>query len=469
MSSNLRGRLTRYEEGSVQELWAISFPLILSMLSINIMLFVDRLMLAKYDTRSMNAAVVAGLMFSIFQYGTVGIAAISEIFVGQFNGAKKKEVIGEAIWQMIWFSLFTALFFVPVGLLAGPLLLPNPEYIKEGLPFFKWMMMFGPAFPMVAALSSFFVGRGQVNLVMVTTILSNILNISLNFILIFGVEGLLSPLGACGAAIATGVSQTIHVLVLLVLFLTKKYRIEFGTGKWIFNFKLFCKMFALGLPTAFSSIVELSAWCILAQILSSVSEAHITVFSIGDSAFTLFAFGFWGLQKGITAVVANYLGAERKEMISLCLHSGLKIILGIMLVLALPLLFFPEILVNQFLSSEPIASSSFTEMSVVSSDWAYSITALRWLWLYFLLDAIAWLISGVLTAAGDTKFVLILNILSAWIFSSLPTYIGVVCLGGSPLLTWILCAFYGALNTLSFYARYRLKNWNTKLPLQAYT
>ena len=42
---NVRGQLTRYTEGSVHELWTISYPLILSMLSMNVMIFLpsDRL------------------------------------------------------------------------------------------------------------------------------------------------------------------------------------------------------------------------------------------------------------------------------------------------------------------------------------------------------------------------------------------------------------------------------------------
>lgn len=458
--SNFRGKLTRYSEGSIQELWAISFPLILSVLSINTMIFLDRLILAKYDTRAMNAAVVAGLVFSIFQYGAMGIAAISEVFVGQCNGAKKFRKIGEPVWQMIWFSLMTCLLFVPLGLYAGPLFIPNPEYVADGIPFFKWMMLFGPAFPLVAALSSFFVGRGRVKLVMSTTILSNVLNVCLDFLLIFGVDGLFDPLGAKGAAIATGVAQTMQAIVLLAVFLRKKHQLTHGTGHWQFKPKLFYQEICVGVPSALSSIIELSAWSMLAQILTSVSEAHITLFSIGDSFFVLFTFGFWGLQKGITTVVSNYIGANREEMIGPCLRSGVKIVLGIMLVFTIPLFFFPEVLAKQFLNEEALLNEELM---------GHATLAMRWLWVYFMLDAMAWLITGVLTAAGDTKFVMMMNGVSAWVFSVIPTYFFVVYMDGSPVVTWILCALYGFLNSLCFYLRYRSKRWAQELPLHAMT
>lgn len=456
--SNVRGQLTHYPEGSIKELWSISFPLILSILSINVMTFMDRLILAKYDTHAMNAAVVAGLVFSIFQYGTIGIAAISEVFVGQYNGAKKLKKIGEPVWQMIWFSLATAVLFLPLGLFAGSYFVPNPEYMNDGIPFFQWMMIFGPAFPLVAALSSFFVGRGRVKLVMTTTILSNLLNILLDFILIFGIEGWFSPLGAKGAAIATGVAQTTQALLLLLVFLRRRHRETHGTGEWQFKPRLFLQAFHIGLPSALSSVIELSAWTVLAQILTHVSEAHITIFSIGDSFFVLFAFGFWGLQKGITTVVSNYIGANREEVVNHCLKSGLKIISVIMVIFTIPLFFFPETLIEHFLNPTSTINDELMQ---------HGALAMRWLWVYFMLDAISLLICGVLTAVGDTKFVMFMNGLSAWLFSIIPIYFCVVYLEGSPVIPWVLFAVYGLLNAISFYFRYRSKRWSSEQPIHA--
>lgn len=456
------GQLTRHREGSVKELWAISFPLILSMLSINVMTFVDRLILAKYDTRAMNAAVVAGLVFSIFQYGAIGIASVSEVFVGQFNGAQKWQRIGEPVWQMVWFSLMTAFLFVPIGLWGGTFFISNPEYIDDGVPFFRWMMIFGPSFPLVAALSSFFIGRGRVKLVMITTILSNVLNIMLDFLLIFGVEPLIPSLGASGAAIATGASQAVQAILLLAVFLRRRHREKHGTGEWIFKPKLFWQVLKIGFPSAMSSIIELTAWSVLAQLLAAVSVAHITIYSIGDSFFVLFTFGFWGLQKGLTTVVANYIGANREHIVSSCLFSGIKIVLAIMLLFTIPLFFFPETLVELFLNKEAAPGVNAELMS-------YATNAMRWLWVYFMLDAISWLICGVLTAAGDTKFVMVMNSIGAWIFSIVPTYIVVGHLGGSPVVTWTLFALYGLLNSFSFFLRYRSKRWSKEQPLHAMT
>lgn len=454
-------QLTHHEKGSIRELWAISFPLILSILSTNAMTFFDRLILAKYDIQAMNAAVIAGLAANIFQYSVIGIASISEVFVGQYNGAKKLKKMGEPVWQMIWFSAMTLLLFVPLALWGGAFFIPNPEYQGEGIPFFKWLMLFGPSFPLVTALSSFFIGRGRVKLVMVSTVLSNVLNIALDFMLIFGLPGIIPSMGAKGAAIATGIAQTLQALILFGVFLRRDHREGHGTGRWHLNLGLFLKTLYVGLPNCLSNLIELSAWYVLAQVLASISEAHITVFSIGDSFFVLFAFGFWGLQKGITTVAANYIGADREELLSKTLYSGIKIILMMMLFLIIPMFYYSDWLTEQFLNPED---------SLVLNEEVkdYMVIAMRWIWAYCLFDAITWLICGILTAAGDTRFVMVMNGISAWLFSVIPTYFFVVYIGGSPVISWILLVLYGFLNATSFYLRYKSRRWSSEQPLHVF-
>ncbi len=441
------GQLTSQKEGSIRELLFISLPLILSIFSTNIMSFFDRLILTQYDVHALNTAVVVGNVYAFFQYGAIGIAAISEVFVGRFNGAKKFRRLGEPVWQMIWFSAITACVFIPVGLFAGPYFIRNPENVLDGIPYFKWLMIFGPAAALDAALSSFFIGRGQVKLVMVITILSNIINIALDYLLIFGGKNIPS-LGASGAAIASGIAQTVQTSILMLIFLSPHHRLNHGTGSWQFKPKLFFQSIKIGLPSALSSIIELSAWYALSRILDSAGDSHITIYSIGDSFFILFGFGFWGLQRGIISLVANYLGAKKEEVVNACLRSGIKLVIGIMLILTIPLIFFPEFLVQKFLNVDPDFLPSEELIR-------YGVSAIRWLWVYFMLDAIAWLLCGVLTASGDTKFVMVMNSISAWFFCVIPIYICVGLLKGTPVLTWAFCALYGLFNVVCFSLRYR--------------
>ncbi len=191
-----------------------------------------------------------------------------------------------------------------------------------------------------------------------------------------------------------------------------------------------------------------------------MSVNHVTAFTIGDSFSVLFVVGFLGLQKGVTTVAANYIGANREEILSRTLRSSIKMILIIMLCLIVP--FF-------FLSKE-LAGLFFSYDSALILDPALKAQvgiALRWLWVYFMFDAVSWMIGGILTAAGDTKFVMWMNGWSAFVFSVIPTAICVLYCNASPMVTWILWAMYGFLNAICFFVRYKNKRWVVSQSLHA--
>lgn len=98
-TSIISGNLTKYQAGSLPELITIAIPLMLSVLSGNLMMFMDRLILAHYSLAAMNAITAASSICMVIQYGTIGIAAIAEIFVGQYNGSKQYNMVAQPVWK----------------------------------------------------------------------------------------------------------------------------------------------------------------------------------------------------------------------------------------------------------------------------------------------------------------------------------------------------------------------------------
>src|SRR5262249_19292069 len=145
------------------ELCCLCFPLMLSAFSGTLMVFIDRIVLGKYDTAAMISAISAYNTCLIFQLGAISIAMIAEVFVGRLNGAKQWTTLGKPVWQMIWFSLLCAIIFIPIGVYGQSWFIPD-EIAKEGKPYFMWMMVFSFTFPLVIALSAFFIGQKKVKL-----------------------------------------------------------------------------------------------------------------------------------------------------------------------------------------------------------------------------------------------------------------------------------------------------------------
>lgn len=438
--------------GSVKKLCNISFPMMLTTLSGCLMLFFDRLVLAHYSITAMNAVAIAGAACAVFQFGATAITSIAEIFVGQYNGAGKKKLLGEPVWQMLWFSLFLFVIFIPLAFLAGDIFIPI-NYQADGLPYFQYIMIFSPILAMNAAIASFFIGQGKVKLITFITFFGNILNLVLGIALVFGCSSLKIPsLGTLGAAISTISAQFIQLLILFSVFIKRDNRIQFGTSHYQFKLKRFWKSVSIGLPNSLGHMVEITAWTFLICMLSRVSEEHVTLLSIGQSILLLFAFASEGLQKGIIALASNYIGAKQPWMIKRLLHSSLLIVFFIIILLAIPLLLIPDLIVNCFVSQ----NLSGTKLIELQSQ---AEIVLFWIWIYFIFDIVVWVFAAILTAAGDTAFIMVMNAVNIWLFAILPIYIFVVKMHGSPTLNWKLVTIYLIANIVCFYWRYSSNKW----------
>jgi MATE family, multidrug efflux pump len=442
----MTSQLTRHPKGSLREMWAISLPLMLTLLSGSFMLFCDRVILAHYATDAMSASVVGGMVAILFLAAAIEVTSIAEVFVGRHNGADEYGKIGRPVWQMLWFSVGTAFVFIPIGLWGGPLLVGGGVSTEHGLPYFRWLMCLGPFFPAQAALSAFFVGIGRVRLVTIVAIISNLMNIGLDILLVFGVPGLFGPLGTTGAAIATGCAEFSQMAVLAIFFLSRANRLVYGTGRWRLHLATLWNCLRIGVPGAGGHIIEMSAWTVLLRILAAAGPIHLTVSAIGQSLFVLVSFATEGIQKGVSAICANFIGAEEYPLVGKALRSSLLFLALLAGLASLPLVFYPDPLIHLFAADYPDIAG-------------YARVACFCVWLYFIADGATWIFAGILTAGGDTKFVMWMNGASCWLFAIVPAWYLFLVQSFSPSWVWAVTLVYGSLNAFCFYLRYRAGRW----------
>lgn len=444
--------LTKYRPGSIAEVATISLPLMLAVLSTSLMMFVDRLMLAQFSMSAMNAAVVGGMTAALFQYGAIGVATIAEVFVGRHNGEGSRQRCAHSVWQMLYFSLLSGVVFFPLACWGNGVL---SSELPGAQSYFRILMAFGPLYPAGAALSAFFVALGRVRIIAIVTIVSNLVNILLDGVLIFGWSPWISPLGATGAGIATGLAQLVQLLMLGAFFLRSQMRDQYGTDQWRWQKSLFWDCLKLGIPSAVGHMVEIGAWAVLIHLLASQGPEYLAVMAIGQSLFILFSFVIDGLQKGVTAIASNYLGAKREVIVPKVAWSAARLLFILLLILSIPLIFAPEAVTGWF-----VASDSDADLALVGQ---YARIAGQCVWVYFLIDGLVWVFAGVLTAGRDTKFVMVMNGVAAWMFSLVPTYLAVVVFEVGPEWVWPITLLYSALNLACFYLRYRSGSWKTAL------
>ena len=443
--------LTKYEPGSMRELCHLSFPLMISSLSVMLMVFVDRLMLAHYSTEAFNAVVNASTFGWAILNGWMILASISEVFVAQYNGANDCKKIGEPVWQMIWLSAASILFFFPSAIFIGDWVYGTGPEAKMLNDYLQWMMFFGPTYVLYGGLVGFFVGRGEIKIITILAVISNLVNAVLDYILIFGIENVTPSFGIEGAAIATCSSQIFQVIVLGLVFLNKENRKIYHTHNYSFMPSAFWKCLKIGFPGALFGGMEVLGWALFYMMMASVGTKHITIAGVSQTLIILFYFWGEGISKAAATICGNMIGAKRHHLVNKVLIAGTYLHLSLFAFLPFIFYFFSDYIAEQFLN---------TPGALISEDFKDTLRiSLIVITFYLFFEGIRLLFTGIFTAAGDTFFLMLGGSLSIWVLLVLPIYLIVVKSGASIEVAQMIMLFYGSGACVLYAWRFFSGNW----------
>lgn len=439
--------LTKHKEGSLRELCAIAFPLMLSSLSVLAMVFADRWFLAHFSSDAHNVAVSAMTFAWGFIFSWMSLGGITEVFVSQYHGAGLHHKTGEPVWQMIWLSLFSTLFFLPFSFWGVNLFYENTPEFQFEREYFRIMLMFGPFYVLYASLCGFFVGRGKTTLITFVVIAANCFNILLDRTLIFGIENVIPSLGVKGAAIATNIAAIFQSLILGCVFLNKNNRQKYGTSSWKLNFSIMRSCIRIGLPTSLFIAAELLAYGCYYLIMKEKGVMYITVAGICQTMFLLCFFFAEGLHKATIAIVGNLIGAGRSFLISNVMKSAFLLNMFFLVAIISLFTFGRPLIIEQLL---PLADPLFIE--AIQNSLTISLVLIS---LHLFFEGIRLQFAGVLIASGDTIFHLICGISLIWLLMWFPVYLS-IGKGNFPVETGSLfCASYSLIACMIYFLRIR--------------
>ncbi len=445
--SRIHGQLTHFKVGSILELATISFPLMLSLASISLMIFTDRFFLSRLSLDAFSAASEAAMFFIVFEYSLVSLVTTAEVFVGKLYGATGRDKdVAKPCWSMIWLSLMSSLIFIPASIYLARPLFESSCYPDLSEKFFRSLMYFGPVFGINMALVSFWVGRGKTKFVTLITIAVNIVNIILDPLLIFGLYGF-PEMGIEGAGFSTGISHMIEAIVLMCAFLKRSNRENFGTGNWKFDKASFSECISLGAPLMLTICVQATAWSLIARMMSSRGEDTLLVWGVIHTAFMLFSFIGDAVGRAITAITSNLIGAGREGESSKVVVSAIKLHITVFSSIFILFLLFPERSIGLFVESYASLSSDMKSILFSAMCWNLLIT---------FAEALLYVWAGALTSLGDTKFLGMTGSVLIWVLAVAPAAVATMNGSTGDIIIANTCWYYiGA--SIAYHLRYASK------------
>ena len=112
-------RIRWHRENGYRHMLVIAIPLVLSMGSHAVMLFVDRMFLTWYSTEAVAASMPAGMLNFALMTLFIGTAGYTSTFVAQYHGAGHYKRIGPIVWQGFYISLIGGVVLLALVPFAG--------------------------------------------------------------------------------------------------------------------------------------------------------------------------------------------------------------------------------------------------------------------------------------------------------------------------------------------------------------
>jgi len=404
--------------------WAQAWPTALTMTSYTLMQFIDSLMVAELGTME----VAAQGNGSIWQFTLVsfllGILAMVNTFVSQNVGAGRPHDAAQYAWAGLWFSAISwVLLLVPFAFVL-PVLFRFFGHEAELVVLetsYARVLLFG-GFIMLASksMSNFFFGIGRPRVIVCAAILGNIVNLLLNFVLIYGERGLPAlnipgipgtpALGVTGAAIATVLGTAAELAIPLVIFLGPAMHARFRTRiDWQFRWRPVRDLLRVGWPNGLSFCNEIVCWAIFMSVLVGLfGTLHLAAGWIVLRYMHMSFMPAVGFSMAATSLVGRYIGAGRPDVAAQRARVAVVMALVYMTVCGLLMWWFREPLVALFTHGENTTPETAAEIIRIGS--VMMICAA----IFQTFDAIGIVYSGALRGAGDTTVPGVATVVLSW-------------------------------------------------------
>ncbi len=453
MSSRLSQRWQG--QGGCAEVLNLSAPLIISIGASSIQMFIDRIFLAWYSADAMAAALQAGITSYAVVSLFLGTVSYVNTFVAQYTGAALHKRVGTSIWQGIYLSLaagILVLLLIPIARSLFGWVGHHKDIIEYEIVYFRIMCV--GAMPMLIAsvLGSFFTGRGDTKTVMLVNLAATLVNIVLDYALIFGKLGF-PRWGVAGAAWATVAAYVFAVLIYFLLIMRQKHRQECNTLRgFALDFDLIRRLLRYGLPNGIQFMLDMCAFAVFLMFLGKIGKVALAATAIAFGINTLAFMPMLGIGTAISTLVGQALGKNQPTLAQRSTWSGFYLTYVYMALLALGYWLLPGLFLYPFsLRADP---AEFATIEPVAKR------LLCFVAFYCLFDSGNIIFAAALKGAGDTRFVMLLTVILSWVIVVFPSWLAMEY-GYGVYVAWAFATAYVCILAIVFLLRFLAGKWKT--------
>ena len=315
--------------------------------------------LQQHPTEALAAVGIAGSFISAMIWILAQTRSAISATISKYLGAKKLDEIETLPAQIIMINLILSgiIWFLTVFFVEEIFRLYNADglVLNYAIDYYKIRAIGFPLTLFVFSVFGVFRGLQNTYWPMVISVIGAVLNVVLDFILVFGIEGFIEPMNVKGAAWASVIAQAVMAILSLVLLLKKtpfNLKLSFTFNKEIIN------LVGLSLNLMGRALSLNIALYLANAYATKYGNNYIAAQTIAFQIWLFFAFFIDGYSSVGDIVSGKLLGEKNyKKLWRLSIKlSRYSIVVSFILSLFCVIFYFP---IGRLFSQDPLVLQSF--------------------------------------------------------------------------------------------------------------
>lgn len=312
---------------------SMSYPMAISMAVNALYNIVDSFFVAKMSSSAMTALSLLFPVQNFVHAAAVGFGIGINAVVAFYMGAGKTDEADRAASSGTMLSILHGLVLMVVCIAVMPWFMSmfssDAQTIEYGIAYTGVLFLFAPMDCTAMALEKIFQSTGRMKSTMFCLATGCIINIILDPLMIFGI-GPFPEMGIKGAALATGIGQTLPVLIYFIMYGMDPLPVKFRLKYWKPKLYIMKKLYSVGNAAALNIALPSVQVSVLNGILASYSAGYVFVLGVYYKLQTFIYLSANGVVQGIRPLVGYNYGAGEHSRVKEIVRTSTVLVAAIM-------------------------------------------------------------------------------------------------------------------------------------------
>lgn len=414
-----------------QQIISIALPITLAILIPQINMLTNSIFLGNLSTEALGNAGITGVFYLIFAVAGHGLNNGMQSVFSKYAGSGDTGAFKTILNQGMRISLQFAAAGILLTWFVAPFIMQSvtsPESYPQEMSFLKIRILGLPFLYLFQMGNAFLVSSLNSRYLMIGFTAEALLNIFLDYLLIFGNWGF-PKMGFNGAAVASVIAEAMgFVVVFIVLYKTGLQKQYSLLKKYTYDKIKTREIIKVATPLTLQFVISVGTWLMFFILIEERGIAAKAISNTMRNVFGLVGVFIWAFAGTCNTMVSNLMGQKREDLVIFAINKIMLLSMGCCAVMVLIVNIFPEPFFGLFGQGKKFVDQAVPVIRIVSVGLIIMSAANIWL-------------NGV-TGTGKTTVNLAIEIIAiivyvshTWIFMKI-NYISLAVAWSNELVYW---------------------------------